>query len=68
MTKVYILGQPEDGISCMEPEPYKERFQKKVGRDYAHYYIIHYVILYYYKYIILLYVFLLLLLLALLLF
>lgn len=30
MFKVYFLGNPEAGISCMAPEPYKERFQRKV--------------------------------------
>lgn len=31
LVKTYVLGRPADGISCMPPEPYKLRFQNKVG-------------------------------------
>jgi 1-phosphatidylinositol-4-phosphate 5-kinase len=34
--KVYILGQPSEGISCMHPQDFKERYQRKIGHIIEH--------------------------------
>ena len=34
--KIYILGKPGAGLSCMAPEPYKVRFQHKVSQIIEH--------------------------------
>ena len=36
MFKVYILGQASEGISCMNPQEFKERYQRKIGRIIEH--------------------------------
>jgi 1-phosphatidylinositol-4-phosphate 5-kinase len=34
--KVYILGQSGKGISCMNPQDFKDRYQRKIGRIIEH--------------------------------
>jgi hypothetical protein len=34
--KIYVLGKPGEGLSCMSPEDYKVRFQQKIARIIEH--------------------------------
>jgi 1-phosphatidylinositol-4-phosphate 5-kinase len=34
--KVFVLGQPADGVSCVDPVEFKERYQRKITRIIEH--------------------------------